>query len=559
MPLQILQTYLTAIRVFKTPTIIVCLLFCDIALGQDLAVQQDLQQGWVIPRDDAAVNRSERVLLFLPRAPLLVELTLSIDDQPFRALSEEHVAALMKSADTNQDGQLSWMEALNARQLGRGINEAATPELLAIRKQQYDPDGDDIISKAEARRIWAQLSGGPALVVQGQAFLGPRADGSQLFSILDTDGDNEISEAEMQAAPMRLRSRDADDNEVVSLAELATEQSYAESLNVGGRMMAADTLLLPIVEGSDWKSLHNSLVEKYGQDRQLRAVRFDAMLDADQDGQINVEELRGLLAIKPHLAIDVALGTRRELRDTVKIVAMSDDVKSLARIDRDPRGAVKIDIPGVLLHVMAPNPKPNAGNYAGQVELYMASGDKNKNGYLEKNEIANFVLLVSQFDTWDANSDGKVYPAEIAKALEEAEIPQWQRITVGALSEGSDLLSVLDRNADQQLGVRELQEATSQLQIADRDGDGVFSAADSPVQIRLAIARGNETYQYLTKGTLRALKVRNQPGEAVGPDWFRNMDTNGDGSLTRREFLGEAAQFEELDANRDGLIEADEF
>lgn len=546
--------------VLKTTLIIAatCLLLGNAAHAQDAAAQ-DLLQGWVIPRDDAAVNRAERVLLFLPRAPVLVEQKLSIDGQPFRALSERHIDELMKEADANRDGKVSWDEAITSKKMGRGITEAATPELLAIRKQQYDADGDSIISRVEARRIWAQASGGAALVVQGQAFLGPRVDGSQLFALLDTNSDNELSESEMQAAPQRLGSRDADDNEVVSLAEIAGDQSSAAELNPSGRAMANSTLLLPIIEATNWKDLHGMLLAKYGQQKQLRAVRFDAQLDANGDGEISVEELAGLLKITPHLSLDIALGTRKELRDTVVIASMSEDFKSQARVDRDPRGALKLDLPGVLLHILAPNPKPNPTNNSGRAKAYMTSGDKDKNGYLEKKELANLPPVLALFDTWDANSDGQVYAEEIVAALEAAEIPQWQRITIGALSEGSDLLSILDQNADQQLGVREIKEATTVLQAADQDGDGVLSAADSPVQIRLAIARGNETYQYLTKGTLRNLRPRNTPGESLGPDWFRNMDTNGDGSLTPREFLGDAAQFERLDANRDGLLETSDL
>ena len=42
------------------------------------------------------------------------------------------------------------------------------------------------------------------------------------------------------------------------------------------------------------------------------------------------------------------------------------------------------------------------------------------------------------------------------------------------------------------------------------------------------------------------------------PRWFTLMDTSGDGVISRREFLGEQEQFEKLDANKDGFLEAAE-
>ena len=42
------------------------------------------------------------------------------------------------------------------------------------------------------------------------------------------------------------------------------------------------------------------------------------------------------------------------------------------------------------------------------------------------------------------------------------------------------------------------------------------------------------------------------------PQWFEHMDTNHDGVISRREFLGDENQFQSLDANRDLFVEPDE-
>ena len=64
-----------------------------------------------------------------------------------------------------------------------------------------------------------------------------------------------------------------------------------------------------------------------------------------------------------------------------------------------------------------------------------------------------------------------------------------------------------------------------------------------------------------TRGmTLSQTGVLEYPGPDVGggPLWFRKMDRNGDGDVSRREFLGSKADFKKLDLDGDGLISREE-
>ena len=49
-----------------------------------------------------------------------------------------------------------------------------------------------------------------------------------------------------------------------------------------------------------------------------------------------------------------------------------------------------------------------------------------------------------------------------------------------------------------------------------------------------------------------------RPARRQGPVWFRKMDRNTDGDVSRGEFLGDESDFAMLDANGDGLIALEE-
>lgn len=517
-------------------------------------------QGWVIARDDDATDKTERVVLLLPTGPLLVELVLTIDDQPYRTGSEKTLRQQMVQADRDGDGKLTWDEVGQAPMIGYTRGPLVQPnQPVDFIRAQYDFDRDGQVSMYELRRLYAQLGGGPPLMVQGQAFLTGRPDGSQLWEMLNENDDGELSADEIAQAPARLLSRDADDNEIITPEEIAGFLDFAAQQ---GQSLATLESIVALRDPASAPRLHGLLVDRYGREGKLAVSRFKlarhwAMdADTDRDGLLSADESAAFWTAAPPLTLDVALGTRAELRDTV-VATFSDELKGLARTDRGVDGRLRVDLGGVVLEFIAPNPKPNFRRYDGQAKTILANLDRDKNGYLDKDEAARDRGIAMQFEAYDIKRDGMLFPDEIEQGLSFGQRPAWDRITVAALAQGNDLFRTLDENGDQRLSAREVRRADQKLAAADKDGDQCLTLAEYPVQFRLAIARGDETHKYLTRerGLGRRLRQSFDLLRSGGPDWYEQMDTNRDGDISPREFLGTSEQFDKLDANGDGVID----
>jgi Ca2+-binding EF-hand superfamily protein len=106
----------------------------------------------------------------------------------------------------------------------------------------------------------------------------------------------------------------------------------------------------------------------------------------------------------------------------------------------------------------------------------------------------------------------------------------------------------------------------------DRNGDGLvdreelrkFIMADSGEDLaigRIALSAIPDLRPLLDAdgdGVLSSEEIQAAAVSAFGPVWFTRMDRNDDGDLSRDEFLGSRAQFDEIDADGNGLIDATE-
>jgi Ca2+-binding EF-hand superfamily protein len=220
------------------------------------------------------------------------------------------------------------------------------------------------------------------------------------------------------------------------------------------------------------------------------------------------------------------------------------------------------------LHIDDGSASSNAARSA--LHECFTSADVNNDGYIDKSELTQDDGLQSPlapvFAAADADGDGKLYPKELDDFIQSQEADARRRLTLVASDEGHALFGMLDVDRDQRLGAREVLETFSRVSACDRDGDGKVGPEEIPRHIPLTLIRGDLSALLApsSDGTVVQASVAqpvNLPSIArprAGPDWFQKMDRNGDGDVSRREFLGTHPQFDRLDLDRDGLLSPSE-
>ena len=163
------------------------------------------------------------------------------------------------------------------------------------------------------------------------------------------------------------------------------------------------------------------------------------------------------------------------------------------------------------------------------------------------------------FDTMDADGDGKLYMKEVDEFVDQQTQAARSQMVLSVADQGRAIFAIMDLNRDRHLGVREIRDAVARVSSWDRNGDGQSAPTRSPTttSCRSAGARSPRVgMSAFAAARMMAAPAAQAP--AAGPSWFRKMDRNRDGDISRREFLGPRADFERLDRDHDGLIDAEE-
>jgi Ca2+-binding EF-hand superfamily protein len=588
-----------------------CLLFGLAVLTAVLPVAADERK---VKEDRLARDDVQDFVLLTDTRPVLVRLHVRIDGEPFRAVWNDFMRHLFETLDVNGDGVLDRGELARAPSvdllMARGGLGFALPVEKVTARALVETNKDRKVTVADLAAYYRQnglaplqVRFGPTPVTlppsQGQ---GPGQAGSGLqrdpqrrepssgiavaratFALLDTDKTGKLTREKLAAAPVALLRADGDDDEIVTTRELA---SYADSHRLATVPDVGPVILVHPDEPAD--ELVRGLLARYGpktdkpadqkltqKDLGLDTATF-ALLDTDKDGKLDKEELARFARRPPDLELTVRLSARGQ--DAHVELNTKDGQLPLAAHVKPKDTAITVDLGTVTVQM---HPANHAVRPLGLERLIRTrdtfeSLDEDRKGHLVEADTLNpgSGMFRGHFKLIDRDGDGKVTEKELVAYVQRMSDLQ-ARATAACVSlvfieDVRGLFDLLDADHDGRLIAHEMLKAPALLARLDKDDKGYLVPSDVPGRCQLLVRRGPAAgpgysalgygagYVYPGTEVGSGEDDRPPPEPKAGPLWFRKMDRNGDGFVSRREFPGSDELFNKIDTDGDGLIGVEE-
>jgi Ca2+-binding EF-hand superfamily protein len=481
-------------------------------------------------------SHAQRVVLLADSRLVLLDLQVRLDGKPLAAAWRRYLDRLFADLDRDGDGVLNKTEAARAPSVaflnsflqgGLSLEAAANVAPFAA----LDANRDGQVSRQEFDAYYQGCGLDRVQIVPGPDRDEAAALTDTLFALLDRDGDGKLSKEELGRAGEALRRIDLNEDEWITPEELLLHRA-SRSEKAKTRATLETIGFLPLAP--------EGLSPAWGR---LILARYETRSPFDAN------RLTGLLAKPAGVELLVRAGK----------VAAEESASELIKPDkgeaaRTRDGGLLVTVPGLALEVQSE--KSSGGRVRGLHAFYrqqFEAADADQRGFLERKQVDDQAALAALFPLADRDGDGRLTAKEFDAFLDLHAVGADGFVTLTVTDQSVSLFDLLDENGDGRLSLRELHTAWERLRRFDRDGDGRLARDEFPRRLQLRFTRGVPTPR--PAGVARSVP---EPKQAKGPAWFRKMDRNGDGYVSRREFLGPEELFKRLDVDGDGLISPEE-
>ncbi|MEK6257429.1 MAG: EF-hand domain-containing protein [Planctomycetota bacterium] len=505
--------------------------------------------------DSAATSEIRDVILMLESGPLHVRVHVAVGGVSPMDARRASLDRLLKTLDTDGDGKLSQQEA------GRSplFREKQRPKASEFFKEI------GAVPTFSRRDMEQQIEriGGETVVYRQNASTSDNDDA--IFTLLDANKDKIVDAMEMQDSVDLLLAKDSDDDECVTLEEFAPPPTPADQIAAQMNQPRPQTATVAeLLRDTNQTLLPAQLIQKFDKDRNRKLSPEElgwskervATCDTDKDGQLNLKELGGLKNSPVDIELEVDV-IRKEGQPMLRALG------SLAKRtdgDRVPDLAT-ISLPTAVVTFSSREVDPFEASMTIALRTFNEL-DTDKNGYLDKDEtMVRERFGRGLFDQIDADGDGKIFGEEMKEFIRARGEPVATTCQIMVFDDGKGFFSTLDSNGDRRISMREMRYADKTLTKMKSNNKPGLAAEEPARRYRIEFVRGvfnpfgnpERRNPFMPQPVVATVKQ-----SPVGPIWFQRWDRNNDGDITWREFLGPRDAFEQLDADRDELIDPKE-
>ena len=526
------------------------------------------------------------IVFFARTRPLRVRIHILHEGRTPMAQWEETLKTLFRAFDRDGDGRLDQREAeliFSKAEIqtmfGGGVGYRVQTGGPMPSLEALDRDGDGSVSFDEFAHYYDELTGELARSKEAPNYAAtPDLLTPEIFARLDTNNDSKLSEAELKAAEKLLLALDGDEDECVSALEITSNpvKNKIPVLSTGGAGLGmmerpagkpvAGPTDIHCFRGSIPGSVVQQMLKRYDKDGDFELGRdeialpkelFDK-LDKNGDDQLDAKELDAWRTGPPDLSVELNTAVKAE-RCTAKLSPPPKVYAAgIAAIQTTPDRLI-VTVHGQTLDLGA---SPAVGQPGNSDNPYGYLFPPGKEFLVEKDLVGpQYQLLRVLFDPADFDGDGKLTRAEFERYYRLQQSVSRQSLGLFHQTRVPNLFTLLDSNNDGKLSVKELRSAYDRLIPLEPSGGKMVTRAilQPAAVVRLGHwIDGNYDPNLLPQQTGTAGYGALPVAPGAGPIWFRKMDRNGDGDVSRTEFVGSKVSFDAIDANKDGLISLEE-
>lgn len=508
-------------------------------------------------------NDEQDLIFFQTSRPYRLRLHLQIEGRSFDAHWNEVMKRLFQYLDRDGNGVLSAAELALApsvsqlKQMIQGIGELEADEAPKIADlTSHSRDG---VTPAQLKGYYHRVGAAPWQVDLVSRTSNTEAMDNLLCTELGVK-DERLTCDQLRQAAEKLFKLDADGDGILTPFEISPN-GYTGNFNV---LRTLETKGAPFF-----------VLDRSDRGRELLAAAIVERYDRNQDGKLTPAEIafpgevfrrlgqspKGPLTAKqlqrwPDLPVDLECIVRLDGGDA-GVEHISNPACSLAASTKITQGGIiRINLPREQVQIVRLDTAPQRAfriRQAGMELFDLAAQGKET---LESKDVFRPPFsLVPVFRLADRNGDNRLSRVEFREFLDLQSKLVTRSTILTLMDRGNSLFDFLDADHDHRLSQRELMTAWERLAPWGDAKTRSIDRANIPRQFQIVISHGKPLQAAGDPGAASAMHPESR---LRGPTWFRKMDRNADGDVSRSEFLGSEEQFRRLDRNGDGLIDFEE-